>query len=312
MRIISYRANGRPGLGVMVSDTEFVELSKVAPELPNKLVDIIATPDGLSRVAKAVAGQAATASFDDVQLDPVIPEPHSIWALALNFHSHIAETGLTTSKDFPHVFLRVAAAHVGHLQPLLAPPPEIDRAFDYEGELAVIIGRGGRHIPKNKALEHVAGYSIYNEGSVRNFQKHNRQFGVGKNFEASGSFGPWLMTPDEFGDPYEKVLRTTINGVVRQEVQLNDLIFNIEDLIVYLSTGYSLRAGDVIVMGTPGALPPQPGDTEGAIENQCGPIKYAGMVHMKPGDSVTVSIDGLGELTNPVEADAPLEYRPEW
>lgn len=93
---------------------------------------------------------------------------------------------------------------------------------------------------------------------------------------------------------------------------MNDLIFNIEDLIAYLSTGYSLRAGDVIVMGTPGALLPQPGDTEGAIENQYGPIKYAGMVHMKPGDSVTVAIDGLGKLTNPVEADGPAEYRPEW
>ena len=312
MRIISYRANGLAGLGVMVSDTRFVELSKVAPELPDKLVDIISTPDGLSRVEKAVAGQPATASLSDVELEPVIPEPHAIWALALNFQSHIAETGLTTSEEFPHVFLRVASAQVGHLQPLLAPPMEIDRAFDYEGELAVIIGRGGRHIPRDKAMDHVAGYSIYNEGSVRNYQKHNRQFGVGKNFEASGSFGPWLMTPDEFGDPYEKILRTKFNGVVRQEVRLDDLIFNIEDLIAYLSTGYSLRAGDVIVMGTPGALPPEPGDTEGAGENQWGPIKYAGMVHMKPGDTVTVSIDGLGELTNPVEADEPAEYRPAW
>jgi 2-keto-4-pentenoate hydratase/2-oxohepta-3-ene-1,7-dioic acid hydratase in catechol pathway len=310
MRFISYRANGVTGVGVMTSDTEFVELSKVAPSLPNKLVDILSMPDGIEKVKNAVEGQAATSSFDQVDLDPVIPEPHAIWALALNFKSHIAETGLTTSPDHPHIFLRVAAAHVGHLQPILAPPVEIDRAYDYEGELAVVIGRGGRHIPKDKAMDHVAGFSIYNEGSVREFQKHNRQFGLGKNFGSSGSFGPWLMTPDEFGNPYDKVLRTNINGVIRQEVCLDDLLFNVEDLIAYLSTGYSLRTGDVIVMGTPGALPPKPGDTEGSIENQYGPIKYAGMVHMKPGDKVTVSIEGLGELTNHVEADGPVEYRP--
>lgn len=310
MRLISYRSGGEPGVGVMTTDTDFIALSKVAPELPNRLVDILAMPDGIARIRKAVQGAQATLSFDDVELDPVIPEPHAIWALALNFKTHIAETGLTTSPDYPHIFLRVAAAHVGHLQPLKAPPVEIDRAFDYEGELAVVIGRGGRHIPREKAMDHVAGFSIYNEGSVREFQKHNRQFGLGKNFEASGSFGPWLMTPEEFGNPYDKVLRTNINGVVRQEVILDDLLFKVEDLIHYLSTGYSLRTGDVIVMGTPGALPPKPGDTEGAIENQYGPIKYAGMVHMKPGDSVTVSIDGLGELTNPVEADEPVAYRP--
>jgi|SaaInl5LU_22_DNA_1037371.scaffolds.fasta_scaffold07741_3 2-keto-4-pentenoate hydratase/2-oxohepta-3-ene-1,7-dioic acid hydratase in catechol pathway len=311
MRLISYRSNSHTGVGVMTTDTDFIELPKVAPNLPTKLVDILSMPNGMEEVAKAIEGASATANFSDVELDPVIPEPHAIWALALNFKTHIAETGLTTSPDFPHVFLRIAAAHVGHLQPLMAPPVEIDRAFDYEGELVVIIGRGGRHIPREKAMQHVAGFSIYNEGSVRGFQKHNRQFGVGKNFEASGSFGPWLMTPDEFGNPYDKVLRTEINGVIRQEAQLDDLIFNCEDLIHYLSTGYSLRTGDIIVMGTPGALPPKPGDTEGSIENQYGPIKYAGMVHMKPGDKVSVSIDGLGELVNPIEADGPVEYRPD-
>lgn len=310
MRLVSYHSNGIAGVGVMTSDTEFIELPKVAPHLPTKLVDILSMSDGVDQVKQAIADQSATASFDDVALLPVIPEPHAIWALALNFKTHIAETGLTTSPDYPHIFLRVAAAHTGHLQPLMAPPVEIDRAFDYEGELAVIIGRGGRHIPKDKAMQHVAGFSIYNEGSVREFQKHNRQFGLGKNFHHSGSFGPWLMTPDEFGYPYDKVLRTDINGVIRQEVRLDDLLFKIEDLIAYLSTGYSLRTGDVIVMGTPGALPPKPGDTDGAIENQYGPIKYAGMVHMKVGDVVKVSIDGLGELVNHVEPDGPVEYRP--
>ena len=105
------------------------------------------------------------------------------------------------------------------------------QAFDYEGELAVIIGKPGRHIPKDKAMDHVAGYSIHNEGSVREFQSHNRQFGLGKNFEASGSFGPWMMTPDEFGDPYEKEIITRLNGKERQHEGVNGLIFDIEALI---------------------------------------------------------------------------------
>jgi 2-keto-4-pentenoate hydratase/2-oxohepta-3-ene-1,7-dioic acid hydratase in catechol pathway len=312
VRLISFeRQDGAPAVGVMLDNERFSDLRSVDPSLPNNIVAILEQPGALARVRAVAAKGRADGTLTAVKLLPVIPRPHAIWALALNYKRHIQETGLTTSPDFPQIFLRTPASQVGHLQPLLCPPPDVDRAFDYEGELAVVIGRGGRHIPVERALEHVAGYACYNEGSVRAFQQHNRQFGLGKNFEASGGFGPWLMTADEFGDPSRQNMRTIINGYTRQETAFSDMLFNVPRIIAYLSTGYRLRVGDVIVTGTPGALPPRPGDTVGAIENQFGAIKIPGLVHMKPGDVVEVEISGLGTLKNPVVADLPREYRPD-
>jgi len=247
MRLISYKHEGKAGVGVMVDDTGFVALSKAAPDLPDTLRGILEIKDGLERAGAAAGGKPADLHLDEVTMLPVIPHPNAIWALALNYKSHIKETGLTTSPDYPHIFLRQSASQVGHKQPLLCPHPDVARAYDYEGELAVVIGRAGRHIPVEKAMDHVAGYSIYNEGSVREFQGHNRQFGLGKNFESSGSFGPWMMTPDEFGNPYEKELTARLNGKVRQNAKLDGMLFNIEQIIHYLSTGYVIRPGDVIV-----------------------------------------------------------------
>jgi 2-keto-4-pentenoate hydratase/2-oxohepta-3-ene-1,7-dioic acid hydratase in catechol pathway len=201
--------------------------------------------------------------------------------------------------------LKGPSTYVGAGEPILAPPPAVARAFDYEGELGVVIGKAGRHIPVASALDHVAGYTCVNEGSVREYQMHNRQFGLGKNFEASGAYGPWLMTPDEFGDPAAHSVLTRINGVVRQRAPLNDMLFSVAQVISYLSEGYELRPGDLIAMGTPGALKPEPDDAEGAdLTRQFGPFPTPGLVHMRPGDRVEVEIDGLGVLMNPVAADA--------
>ncbi len=240
----------------------------------------------------------------DVTLKPFLERPNAIWALALNFKSHIAETGLQTSLEFPHLFMRTAASYVGGNEPIIAPPEAIARAFDYEGELGVVIGKPGRFIPVERAMEHVAGYTCINEGSVREYQMHNRQFGLGKNFEASGSYGPWLMTGDEFGDPATHSVLTRVNGVVRQRAPLDDMLLDVAKVISYLSQGYRLRPGDFIAMGTPGALKPQPDDKEGQdLSRQYGPFPTPGLVHMRPGDCVEVEIDGLGVLRNPVAAD---------
>src|SRR5271167_3947366 len=157
-----------------------------------------------------------------VTLKPFLDRPNALWALALNFKTHIEETGLTTSRDFPHVFLRIASSYVGHGEALRCPPDTVARAYDYEGELGVVIGKAGRHIPVERALDHIAGYTCVNEGSVREYQIQNRQLGLGKNFEASGGYGPWLMTPEEFGDPSRQAVMTRVNGVVRQRAPLND------------------------------------------------------------------------------------------
>ena len=142
----------------------------------------------------------------------------------------------------------------------------------------MIIGKPGRYIKRDEAFAHVAGYSCYNEGSVREYQGHNRQFGLGKNFERSGSFGPWLMTPDEFGDPADHTLITRLNGIERQNAKIDGLLFDVPRLIEYLSEGYTLQPGDVIVTGSPGALPLRPGE---APEKPVGNVIVAGQLHMR-------------------------------
>jgi 2-keto-4-pentenoate hydratase/2-oxohepta-3-ene-1,7-dioic acid hydratase in catechol pathway len=310
MKIIAYREAGADALGVMTATDRFAPVATLLPKAPSTLVELLGQPgllDALKDRARSAVGERDLAS---VQLQPFLGRANALWALALNFKTHIEETGLTTSRDHPHLFLRTAASYVGAGEPILAPPAETARAVDYEGELGVVIGQPGRYIPVERALEHVAGYTCVNEGSVRDYQMHNRQFGLGKNFEASGSYGPWLMTADEFGDPSRSRVRTRINGVVRQDAPLDDMLFGVAQVVSYLSEGYSLRTGDLIAMGTPGALKPQPDDVEGQdLSRQYGPFPTPGLVHMRPGDHVEVEIDGLGVLANPILADAPRAYR---
>jgi 2-keto-4-pentenoate hydratase/2-oxohepta-3-ene-1,7-dioic acid hydratase in catechol pathway len=314
MRIISYLAGGIPSLGVMIDDESFAAAHELDASLPRTLDALLQRADGLELLRSVSQGAPGKHRLDAVTLALPLQQPHGFWALALNFKTHIAETGLTTSAEHPQIFLRVPASFVPPGAAMLAPPPDVGRAFDYEGELGVVIGRGGRHIPIERALEHVAGYCAVNEGSVREFQRHNRQFGLGKNFEQSGSYGPWVMTADEFGDPATHSLITRLNGVVRQRAPLDDMLFSVEAVIHYLSVGYALRPGDVIAMGTSGALPPAPDDVPGndlSLQVGDGPgKKIPGRVHMQAGDVVEVEITGLGVLRNPIAADLPATYRP--
>lgn len=310
MKIVAYQFQGLRGLGVVDDADAIIPLAETDPGLPSDLIRILESPDGLDRIRRASAGRRGSIALSDVTLKPFLGRPNAMWALALNFKTHIAETGLTTSPDYPHIFLRTGASFVGHREALRCPPPEVARAFDYEGELAVVIGRAGRHIPPEKASEHIAGYTCLNEGSVREYQIQNRQFGLGKNFEESGSYGPWLMTTDQFGDPARQRVTTRVNGVTRQDSTLDDMLFDVAHVVSYLSEGYCLRPGDLIAMGTPGALKPGPNDADGRdMSKQYGPFKVPGLVHMRPGDLVEVEISGLGILANPVTDDLPREYR---
>ncbi|WP_028219296.1 fumarylacetoacetate hydrolase family protein [Paraburkholderia oxyphila] len=305
MKIIAFANGDDVALGVVTSATHFVEVAEVAPELPSDLIGILEREHALAHLREVTAGVRGNRPLSSVVLKPFISRPNAIWALALNFKSHIAETGLQTNPEYPHLFLRTAASFVGAGEPILAPRPSIAKAFDYEGELAVVIGKSGRYVPVDEALGYVAGYTCLNEGSVREYQTHNRQFGLGKNFEGSGAYGPWLMTPDEFGDPATHSVLTRINGVVRQRAPLDDMLLSVAQVVSYLSQGYCLRPGDIIAMGTPGALPPEPDDLEGKdLSRQFGPFPTPGLVHMRPGDLVEIEIDGLGVLRNPVILDA--------
>lgn len=301
MKIIAFSDETEAGLGVMIDAERFVPVSQILPDLPGDLVELLEIDDGLSRLAAAVQGITQGRLIGEVTLKPLVGRANALWALALNFKTHIEETGLTTSLAHPHLFLRTAASYVGAGEAIQVPPEDLARAFDYEGELAVIIGRAGRRIPVEHALDHVAGYTCLNEGSVREYQHHNRQFGLGKNFEASGSYGPWLVTKDEIGDIGSLWLRTRVNGIERQASLLSDMLFDVATTVSYLSQAYTLRPGDLIAMGTPGALPPGTDDVRGRdLDQQFGTFKTPGLVHMRSGDIVEVEIDGIGTLRNPV------------
>lgn len=245
-------------------------------------------PDRPADLALALAGsdlqahgESARWRRDDVVLLPVIPNPGKIICVGLNYATHVAETG-RDQKDQPAIFTRWADTLVADRQPLIRPR-ESER-FDYEGELAVVIGKRGRRIAQAEAHDYVAGYSIFQDASARDWQRHNIQFTPGKNFPATGGFGPSLVTPDEVDDLGSMRVQTRLNGELVQDQPISDMIWDIPYLIEYCSAFTQLEPGDVIATGTPGGV----GD------------KRNPPLYMKAGDLVEVSIGTLGTLANPV------------
>ena len=238
--------------------------------------------DAISELANA---DGETFSFADVESLPTIPNPDKIICIGLNYLGHIKETG-RAHPEYPSIFTRYPASLVGHGQPMIRP--KVSDKFDFEGEFAVVIGKSGRAIPKDKAFDHVAGYTCLNDGSIRDYQRHTTQFWSGKNFDRSGSMGPWMVTPEELGDPTKPNLVTRLNGKVVQEASVGDLAFGIPDLISYVSTITELVAGDVIATGTPGGV--------GVFRDP--------QLFMKPGDKIEVEITGIGTLHNSIADEA--------
>ncbi|GAB5469933.1 MAG: fumarylacetoacetate hydrolase family protein [Rhodospirillales bacterium] len=283
MKLISYRQGETAGYGA-------TDGSKVWPlagraGLPATLAPALALPDLVTKAEALVSSSKAPAlALDEVTLLPVIPTPGKVFCVGLNYESHRIETGRPESK-YPTLFTRFASTLVAEGEALVCP--RLSEKFDYEGELAVVIGKPGRHIAKADALSHVAGYSCFNDGSVRDFQRHSSQFTPGKNFDASAGFGPWLVTADEIPDPSALKLETRLDGTVMQAAGLDDLIFDVETLIAYISGFATLEPGDVIATGTPGGV--------GFVRKP--------PVYMQPGSSVTVAISQVGTLTNPVIAE---------
>jgi 2-keto-4-pentenoate hydratase/2-oxohepta-3-ene-1,7-dioic acid hydratase in catechol pathway len=235
--------------------------------------------------AFAEAAEAATKArrypLAEISWLPVIPDPDKIICIGLNYETHRKETGRAEVEN-PTVFTRFANSQTAHLSPIIRP--RVSRDLDFEGELAIIIGKPGRYIARSDAWGHVAGYACYNDGSVRDFQRHTHQFTPGKNFPDTGAFGPWMVTADEFGRPGSRWLRTRVNGQVVQEARFDQMIFDIPRMIEYCSTFTRLEPGDVIATGTPGGV--------GA--------KRIPPLWLKPGDTVEVEIDDLGILRNGV------------
>jgi 2-keto-4-pentenoate hydratase/2-oxohepta-3-ene-1,7-dioic acid hydratase in catechol pathway len=274
MRYISFRhANGTASYGRQDGDG-VIDLGGVAGA-PVDLKAALAA-GSLDRL-----NDGARLSLNDITLLPVIPNPGKILCVGLNYATHVAETG-REQKEHPAIFTRWADTLIAQGEAMIHPP-ETTR-FDYEGELAVVIGKGGRRISKADAMDHVAGYSVFNDGSVRDWQRHNIQFTPGKNFPATGGFGPALVTPDAVPDLGSQRVQTRLNGQVVQDQPVSDMIWDIPAIIEYCSTFTPLEAGDVIATGTPGGV----GD------------KRTPPLYMKAGDTVEVSIGVIGTLTNSI------------
>ena len=286
MRLVTFDKGGRPTPGVRKDDA-VVDLSIAAPDLPGDWPAMFAA-DALQRVAEAVAGAGpeALVPADDVRLLVPIPRPPKILCIGLNYRSHAEETGMAI-PDYPIVFTRYPTSLTAHDTPLLRPAASDN--FDFEAELVAVIGTAGRHIPKARALDHVVGYSICNEGSVRDFQFKSSQWAMGKNFDRSGSFGPEIVTADEL-PPGAAGLRIQcrLNGETLQDSDIDDLIFDVATLVSELSEVMTLEPGDMIVTGTPPGV--------GFVRKP--------PLFMKAGDVCEIEIEGIGTLRNSVIDEA--------
>ncbi|MCP3387391.1 fumarylacetoacetate hydrolase family protein [Bradyrhizobium sp. CCGB12] len=281
MKLATIAIDGRTTWGIVEGDN-FLDVGAV---LASRYADLRAAIAGaLAGVADAKSKATATPLAGLAWL-PVVPNPDKILCIGLNYETHRKETG-RAEVEHPTIFSRYSNSQTGHLKPIIRPRVSTD--LDFEGELAVIIGKGGRYISRSEAMSFVAGYSCYNDGSIRDFQRHTHQFTPGKNFPDTGAFGPWMMTPDELGELGELKLTTRLNGQVVQQAQIKHMIFDIARQIEYCSTFTRLEPGDVIVSGTPGGV--------GA--------KRTPPLWMKPGDIVEVEVEKLAILRNPVADEA--------
>lgn len=283
MKLVSFELEGRASYGVLNGD-RIIDLGQ---RFAAQYADLRAVlqADALPELKAAADQSAATLALADVTLLPVIANPGKVFCVGLNYKSHVAETK-RPDADKPAIFVRFADSLTAHGAPLLRPT--VTQCFDYEGELAIVIGRGGRNISQADALNHIAGYACFNDGTARDWQRHTHQWTPGKNFPGTGAFGPAMVTPDEVGDVNALSIATRLNGEVVQQASLSDLIFTIPVIIEYLSAFTNLSPGDVIATGTPGGV----GDRRV-------PPSY-----LRDGDVLEVEISALGTLRNTVRGAA--------
>ena len=283
MRFLSFRTDERASFGALKDDA-IVDVGKLLgiPTLGAAL-----RAGALPRAVEVAAAREPSVALDEIRYLPTVPDPEKIICIGVNYANRNAEyKDSEPPPKYPSVFMRTPGSLVGHLEPIVRPRES--EQLDYEGEIALVIGTEGRRIAERDAWRHVAGLSLINEGSVRDWLRHSK-FNVtpGKNFERSGAFGPWLVTADEFRDGEELHLTTRVNGEVRQDDTTANLIFSFARLIAYLSSFMRLLPGDVIATGTPTGA--------GA---RFDPPKY-----LKAGDVVEVQAPRIGTLSNPIVDD---------
>lgn len=278
MRYVSFERQGSAWLGVREGDA-------VRVIGPQTLEALLARGEDLSTYGKVHAGEEVV-DVASLKWLPPLARPPKIICIGLNYADHSKESSIA-QPDYPTVFFRASTSLVAHKAPIVRP--SVSDSLDYEGEAVVVIGKGGRHIAKERALEHVAGYSLFNDGSVREYQFKSPQWTVGKNFDGTGAFGPELVSADELPPGLEGLrLETRLNGEIVQSASIDDMVFDVATLISVMSEAMTLEPGDVIVTGTPSGV---------------GWARRPRLL-MHEGDVCEVSIEGLGTLHNPVVDEA--------
>ena len=276
MKFVSFLLKGQAKFGIS-DDKNITDLTGKIKGA-NTLKELISNK-GIREAKEYAKKNPGNISLDQIEYLPVIPNPGKIICVGLNYSEHVKETGRTVEQN-PVIFLRVPESQTAHKQPIQRP--KVSTHLDYECEMAVIMGDAGKHIKPENALKHIVGYSCYNESTVRDWQQHTRQFGMGKNFEKTGSFGPHMVLAENISDYTKLSIQTRLNGKVMQDAKLSQLIFDIPTLISYISKAIPLRAGDVLVTGTPGGVG----------------FKRKPPIFMKEGDQVEVEISEIGILSN--------------
>ena len=283
MRLLEIAVGEGPNRVGLVVDDGVVDLTARFPDRAPTFTALLADP-GWRSLLDGVGGTSGDLASDEIVFAPLLGDTGRVFAAGLNYEKRYpVGTEQPPTPKYPPWFNKVPGTLVGHEQPLLAPT--VSESFDYEAELAAVLGSGGRHVPVDAALDLVAGWTCFNDGSVRHWQRHS--VSAGKNFERSGSIGPWMVTADEIDDPQDLQLLARVDGEERQHASTGEMIFTAAEIISYLSDIIELRPGDVIATGSPEG-------TGGSFE----PPRF-----LTPGQTVEVEVSGIGTLRNPVVAE---------
>lgn len=285
MRLITFTYGGHEQIGVRQGD-RVIPVAEIAPELPDNLRQLLAH-DGLAELSNALDARSnGGIAIDEIKYRPLLPEPGKIICIGRNYAAHAAEGGAET-PTFPEIFYRGASSLVAHNAPIIRPI--VSDKLDFEGEIALVVGKTCRHATEDSALEFVAGYTLFNDATLRDYQRFSTQWTIGKNFDGTGAFGPELVTSDELPPGIEGLrLTTSLNGELMQDGQTDNLVFPIRSLIRILSECMTLEPGDVVVTGTPAG------------------VGYARKppIWMKAGDTIEIEVEGIGKLVNTIQDEA--------
>ncbi|WP_186046556.1 fumarylacetoacetate hydrolase family protein [Burkholderia gladioli] len=283
MKLVTFRSGDTTRLGV-IDGNDVVDLNQADASVPANLRAALMSGIDLNAAARrAIASGEHRVPFASVKLAPVVPDPGKIVCLGHNFYDHAKEGG-NLKPVYPLIFFRGASSLIAHEDPVIRP--RVSEKLDYEAELMIVIGKRARHVKRDDALEYVYGYACFNDVSVRDYQKRTSQWTIGKNFDGTGSFGPWLVTADELPPGAEGLkLRLVLNGQVMQQASTADMIWGVAETIELLSECMTLEPGDVVAMGTPAGV--------GWARDPS--------VWLRQGDRVEVDIERVGRLQNTVQ-----------